>query len=138
MRMKNKNLILIPAAVAERICPLRTEYRLLSAVGQFEPRRMNCWYPVQSYFLTTQSVDEANAVFKRLCKTVLKNAQVMRRFCAANPEAQQHDFWCPTYDFAYFGAVNNYRLRCMVNHGDFNYFFVVYQKERIINESEAA
>ena len=137
MRMKNKNLILIPAAVAERICPLRPEHRLLSAVGQFEPRRMNCWYPVQSYFLTTQSVDEANAVFKRLQRTVLKNAQAMRRFCAVNPEAQRHDFWCPTYDFAYFGAVNNYRLRCMVNHGDFNYFFVVYQKERT-NESEAA
>lgn len=33
MRMKNKKLILIPAAVAERICPLRPEYRLLSAVG---------------------------------------------------------------------------------------------------------
>ena len=59
--MNNKKLILIPAAAAERICPLRPEYRLLSAVGQFEPRRMNCWYPVQSYFLTTQSVDEANA-----------------------------------------------------------------------------
>ena len=67
--MKNKKLILIPAAAAERICPLRPEYRLLSAVGQFEPRRMNCWYPVQSYFLTTQSVDEANAVFKRLQKS---------------------------------------------------------------------
>ena len=43
-----------------------------------------------------------------------------------------------TYDFAYFGAVNNYRLRCMVNHGDFNYFFVVYQKERTNLETEAA
>ena len=52
------------------------------------------------------------------------------------PEAQRHDFWCPTYDFAYFGAVNNYRLRCMVNHGDFNYFFVVYQKERTNLETE--
>ena len=70
--MKNRKLILIPAAAAERICPLRPEYRLLSAVGQFEPRRMNCWYPVQSYFLTTQSIDEANAVFKRLQRTVLK------------------------------------------------------------------
>ena len=49
-RMKNKKLILIPAAVAEEIRPLRPEYRLLSAVGQFEPRRMNCWYPVQNYF----------------------------------------------------------------------------------------
>lgn len=31
--MKNKKLILIPAAVAENICPLRPEDRLLSAVG---------------------------------------------------------------------------------------------------------
>ena len=66
--MKNKKLILIPASAAERIYPLRPENRLLSAVGQFEPKRLNCWYPVQSYFLTTQSIDEANAVFHRLCK----------------------------------------------------------------------
>ena len=39
--MKNKKLILTPAAAAERICPLRPEDRLLCAVGQFEPRRMN-------------------------------------------------------------------------------------------------
>lgn len=136
--MKNKKLILIPAAAAERICPLRPEDRLLCAVGQFEPRRMNMWYPVRSCFLTAQSIDEANAVFKRLRKTVLHSAQAMRRFCAANPEAQRHDFWCPTYDFAYTGAVNGYRLRCMVNHGDFNYFFVVYRNGRTINESEAA
>ena len=127
--MKNKKLILIPASAAERIYPLRPENRLLSAVGQFEPKRLNCWYPVQSYFLTTQSIDEANAVFHRLCKTVLRNGQAMRRFCAANPEAQQHDFWCPTYDFVHFDAVNDYRLRCMINHGDFNYMMMVYQKE---------
>lgn len=127
--MKNKKLILIPVSAAERIYPLRPENRLLSAVGQFEPKRLNCWYPVQSYFLTTQSIDEANAVFHRLCKTVLRNAQTMRRFCAANPEAQQHDFWCPTYDFVYFGAVNDYRLHCMINHGDFNYMMMVYQQE---------
>ena len=54
-------------------------------------------------------------VYKR---QVLHSAQAMRRFCAANPEAQRHDFWCPTYDFAYAGAVNGYRLRCMVNHGE--------------------
>lgn len=126
--MKNKKLILLPAAVAEKITVLRPENRLLSAVGQFEPRRLNCWYPVQSYFLTTQSIDEANAVFKRLCRTVLKNTQAMRRFCATNPDAQQHDFWCPTYDFVYCGAVNDYRLRCMINHGDFNYLFMVYLK----------
>ena len=136
--MKNKKLILIPISAAEGIRPLRPENRLLSAVGQFAPRRMTCWYPVQNYFLTTQSVDEANAVFKRLCHTVLRNAQTMRRFCAANPDAQQHDFWCPTYDFAYFGAVNDYHLRCMVNQGDFNYFFVVYQKEGTNLETEAA
>lgn len=128
--MKNKKLILIPASAAERIYPLRPENRLLSAVGQFEPKRLNCWYPVQSYFLTTQSIDEANAVFHRLCNTVLRNGKAMRRFCAANPEAQQHDFWCPTYDFVYFGAVNDYRLRCMINHGDFNYMMMVYQKEQ--------
>ena len=85
---------------------------------------------MQSYFLTTQSIDEANAVFHRLCKTVLRNGQAMQRFCAVNPEAQQHDFWCPTYDFVYFGAVNDYRLRCMINHGDFNYMMMVYQKEQ--------
>ena len=84
--MKNKKLILIPASAAERIYPLRPENRLLSAVGQFEPKRLNCWYPVQSYFLTTQNIDEANAVFHRLCKTVLRNGQTMRRFCAANPD----------------------------------------------------
>ena len=44
-------------------------------------------------------------VYKR---QVLHSAQAMRRFCAANPEAQRHDFWCPTYDFAYAGAVNGY------------------------------
>lgn len=136
--MKNKKLILIPAMVAEKISLLRSENRLLNAVGQFEPRRMNCWYPVQSYFLTAQSVDEANAVFHRLCKTVLRNAKSMQRFCAANPAAQQHDYWCPTYDFVYFGTVNDYRLRCMINHGDFNYFFVAYQKEQQNMESEAA
>ena len=128
--MKNKKLILIPASAAERIYPLRPENSLLSAVGQFEPKRLNCWYPVQSYFLTTQSIDEANAVFHRLCKTVLRNGQAMQRFCAANPEAQQHVFWCPTYDFVYFGAVNDYRLRCMINHGDFNYMMMVYQKKQ--------
>ena len=41
--MKNKKLILLPAAAAERMCPLRPEDRLLCAVGQFEPRRMNMW-----------------------------------------------------------------------------------------------
>ena len=38
--MKNKKLILIPASAAERIYPLRPENRLLSAVGQFEPKRL--------------------------------------------------------------------------------------------------
>ena len=38
------------------------------------------------------------------------------------------DFWCPTYDFAHFGMVNDYRLRCMCNHGDFNYLLMVYRK----------
>ena len=52
----------------------------------------------------------------------------MRRFCAANPDARQPDFWCPTYDFAHFGMVNDYRLRCMCNHGDFNYLLMVYRK----------
>lgn len=137
MRMKTKKMIWMPSHVAEKIEAMRPEDRLISATGQFDPQRMNMWYPIQSYFLTTQSIDEANFVFKRLTRTILRNAQTMRRFCAANPDAARHDYWCPTYDFGFIGAVNNYRLRCMLNHGDFNYFLVVYQKERRF-ESEAA
>ena len=127
--MKKKRPILIPIGVAEQIAAFKPENRLLSAVGQFAPRRTNFWYPVQSYFLTPQSIDEANAFFKKLRKNVLRNEAVMRRFCAANAEAKQSDFWCPTYDFAYFGRVNDYRLRCMCNHGDFNYMLMVYRKD---------
>ena len=35
--MKNRKLILIPAAAAERICPLRPEYCVFSAVGHLNP-----------------------------------------------------------------------------------------------------
>ena len=58
-----KKPILIPIGVAERMTSFKPENRLLSAVGQFSPKRKNFWYPVQSYFLTEQSVNEANAVF---------------------------------------------------------------------------
>ena len=133
-----KKPILIPISVAEKIVAFKPENRLLSAVGQFSPRRKNFWYPVQSYFLTAQSIDEANAFFKRLIHTVLRNDAAMRRFCAANPDAKQPNYWCPTYDFAYFGKVNNYRLRCMCNHGDFNYMLMVYQKNRLYMNRKAA
>ena len=121
-----KKPILIPIGVAERMTSFKPENRLISAVGQFSPKRKNFWYPVQSYFLTEQSINEANAFFKRLTRTVLHNDAAMRRFCAANPDAKQPDYWCPTYDFAYFGKINNYRLRCMCNHGDFNYMITSY------------
>ena len=127
--MRNKKPLLIPAYVAENIEPLQPADRLLCAVGQFDPKRTNFWYPVQDYFLTTENIDEANAIFHSRCKSVLRNLGTMRRFCAANPDARVEGFWCPTYDFAYLGAVNNYRLRCLLNHGDFNYMFVVYQKQ---------
>lgn len=133
-----KKPILIPISVAEKIVAFKPENRLLSAVGQFSPRRKNFWYPVQSYFLTAQSIDEANAFFKRLTHTVLRNDAAMRRFCAANPDAKQPEYWCPTYDFAYFGKINNYRLRCMCNHGDFNYMLMVYQKNRSYMNRKAA
>ena len=133
-----KKPILIPISVAEKIVAFKPENRLLSAVGQFSPRRKNFWYPVQSYFLTAQNIDEANAFFKRLTHTVLRNDATMRRFCAANPDAKQPDYWCPTYDFAYFGRINNYRLRCMCNHGDFNYMLMVYQKNRSYMNRKAA
>ena len=138
MRVKNKKMVFLPADVAEKIEPLRSEDRLLSAVGQFDPKRTHFWYPIQDYFLTTDSIDEANAVSHRLCKTVLRNQATMRRFCAANPDARVDGYWCPTYDFVYFGAVNNYRLRCMLNHGDFNYMFVTYQKRFDNKGMEAA
>lgn len=136
--MKNKKPLLLPAAVVETIAPLRPEDRLLSAVGQFDPKRTHFWYPIQDYFLTTESIDEANAVFHKLCKSVLRNQGTMRRFCAANPDARVEGFWCPTYDFAYLGAENNYRLRCMLNHGDFNYMLMVYQTKTNEQERKAA
>ena len=126
-----KKPILIPIGVAERMISFKPENRLLSAVGQFSPKRKNFWYP-------EQSVNEANVFFKRLTRTVLHNDAAMRRFCAANPDAKQPDYWCPTYDFAYFGKVNNYRLRCMCNHGDFNYMLMVYQKNRPYMNRKAA
>lgn len=138
MRVRNKKPLLIPAAVAEKIEPLRADDRLLSAVGQFEPKRTNFWYPIQDYFLTTESIEEANAIFRRLCKSVLHSGSAMRRFCAANPDARVDGYWCPTYDFAYLGAVNNYRLRCMLNRGDINYLLMVYQKRSTEKRMEAA
>ena len=107
-----KKTILIPAGIAEKIIHFKPENRLLSAIGQFSPER----------------IGEANAFFRQLRKSVLHSEPAMRRFCAANPEARQPDFWCPTYDFAHFGMVNDYRLRCMCNHGDFNYLLMVYRK----------
>lgn len=136
--MRNKKPLLIPAAVAEKIVTLRPEDRLLCAVGQFDPKRTHFWYPIQDYFLTTDSIDEANAVFHKLCKSVLRNQGTMRRFCAANPDACREGYWCPTYDFVYIGAVNHYRLRCMLNHGDFNYMLMVYQTKTNENEGKAA
>lgn len=133
-----KKPILIPIGVAERMTSFKPENRLLCAVGQFSPRRKNFCYPVQSYFLTEQSINEANTFLGRLTRTVLHNDAAMRRFCAANPDAKQPDYWCPTYDFAYFGKVNDYRLRCMCNHGDFNYMLMVYQKNRSYMNRKAA
>lgn len=133
-----KKPILIPIGAAERMTSFKPENRLLSAVGQFSPKRKNFWYPVQSYFLTEQSINEANTFFKRLARTVLRSDAAMRRFCAANEDAKQPDYWCPTYDFAYFGKVNDYRLRCMCNHGDFNYMLMVYQKNRPYMNRKAA
>ena len=136
-----KKPILIPIGVAERMTSFKPENRLLCAVGQFSPKRKNFWYPVQSYFLTEQSINEANTFLGRLTRTVLHNDAAMRRFCAANPDAKQPDYWCPTYDFAYFGKINNYRLRCMCNHGDFNYMlmvYLVYQKNRSYMNRKAA
>ena len=123
-----KKTILIPAGIAEKIIHFKPENRLLSAIGQFSPERRNFWHPVQSYYLTNESICEANAFFRQLRKSVLHSEPAMRRFCAANPDARQPDFWCPTYDFAHFGMVNDYRLRCMCNHGDFNYLLMVYRK----------
>lgn len=123
-----KKTILIPAGIAEKIIHFKPENRLLSAIGQLSPERRNFWHPVQSYYLTNESICEANAFFRQLRKSVLHSEPAMRRFCAANPDARQPDFWCPTYDFAHFGMVNDYRLRCMCNHGDFNYLLMVYRK----------
>jgi hypothetical protein len=92
-----KKPILIPIGIAERMTSFKPENRLLSAVGQFSPKRKNFWYPLQSYFLTEQSINEANMFFKRLTRTVLRNDAAMRRFCAANEDAKQPDFWCPTF-----------------------------------------
>ena len=133
-----KKPILIPIGVAEKIHSLHPENRLLSAVGQFSPKRKNFWYPVQRYFLTAQSINEANAFFRQLCRTVLRNDAAMRRFCVANADARQPDFWCPTYDFAFFGEVNDYRLRCMCNRGDYNYMLMVYRKNSMEIAEEIA
>lgn len=134
----NKKLLFLPANIAEKLESFRPEERLLCAVGQFDPKRSNFWYTIQDYFLTEESIDEANAIFHRLCKTVLRNQPTMRRFCAANPDARVDGYWCPTFDFAYFGVINNYRLRCMHNHGDFNYVLMVYQKQNEDKGMEAA
>ena len=58
-----KKTILIPAGIAEKIIHFKPENRLLSAIGQFSPERRNFWHPVQSYYLTNESICEANAFF---------------------------------------------------------------------------
>ena len=66
-----KKTILIPAGIAEKIIHFKPENRLLSAIGQFSPERRNFWHPVQSYYLTNESICEANAFFRQLRKSVL-------------------------------------------------------------------
>ena len=66
-----KKTILIPAGIAEKIIHFKPENRLLSAIGQFSPERRNFWHPVQSYYLTNESICEANAFFRQLRKSVM-------------------------------------------------------------------
>lgn len=135
--MKKKKLLLIPAHIADQIERVHPDDRMLCVVGQFEPRQRSFWYPVRSGLLTAEGVDEAGMVFRRLRRTVLHDLRAMRRFCAGNPDARVDGYWCPTSDFACTGAVFQYRLRCMVNHGDFNYMLTAYQKTKK-NRMEAA
>lgn len=75
-----KKTILIPAGIAEKIIHFKPENRLLSAIGQFSPERRNFWHPVQSYYLTNESICEANAFFRQLRKSV----RTANRQCAVS------------------------------------------------------
>lgn len=123
-----RKIRLYPAASCRHTIAPEGAARLLTAFGAFDSSRGVYWHPIQSHLLSQRCINEANSVFRALRKGMLHDLKSMRRACAEHPDAMLDGCWCATYDFAIPGRVNHYRLRCIVNHGDLNFVFTVYEK----------
>lgn len=123
-----RKIRLYPAALRRHTIASDGALRLLTATGTLHGEQSITWFPVQSHLLTHECISEANRTLRALRRGMLRDLKTMSRVCAGYPDAKISGFWCSTYEFAILGKVNDYRLRCMVNAGDFNFVLTVYEK----------